>query len=66
MSAVRFELESWSDAELKITSAVALLGSVEETLFQDGNRADSTALSGIRILLECAMADLDGGRWYGD
>ena len=66
MSKVKFELSAWSDAELKITGAIALIGCVEETLYQSGSRADSEALMGIRTLLEGAMIDMESGRFRGD
>ena len=62
---VKFELWAWSDAELKITGASSLIGVMEENLYQEGNKADSEALMGIRILLEGAMTDMDSGRIYG-
>jgi hypothetical protein len=65
MSLVKFELWAWSDAELKLESSKALLGAMEENLCRDGNKADSEALMGIRILLEGAITDMKSGRVYG-
>ena len=65
MSVVKFELDAWSDAEIKIIGATSLLGALEENFFQQGNKADCESLMGIRTLLEGAMTDMESGRVYG-
>jgi hypothetical protein len=63
---VKFELWAWSDAELKLIAARSMLGAIEENLFQEGNKADSEALMGVRILVEGALEHMDFGRVHGE
>ena len=59
---ISHELDSWSDAELRLISARACAAALETILIADGNKADAELAFAIYNLIESAFADLDGGR----
>ena len=38
---VKFDLDAWSDAELDLISAKAVIGQLEVNLFHDGSKSDA-------------------------
>ena len=59
---IKFELDSWSDAELNLISAKAVAGMLETALYKDGNKADAEVAFAVYNLIEAAFASLEAGR----
>ena len=60
---VKFELASWSDAELRIHASQDVMGNLEETLYRDGNKAAAGVAHAAYLLLEDALSALDCGMY---
>ena len=60
---VKFELDAWSDAELRIHAAYDVMGNLEENLHHDGNKAAAGVAYAACLLLEDALSALDCRRY---
>ena len=58
---IKFELDSWSDAEMDLISAKAVAGALETQLYAAENKSDAELAYAIYRLIEHAIASLEAG-----